>query len=73
MWNSTLENWDAADNITFKLWVDKQLILTTTVTDSDVFRLPSGYRTDTFEVGVTGDVRVRAIHLGETPLGLREA
>jgi hypothetical protein len=73
LWNSTLENWDAADNITFKLWVDKQLILTTTVTDSDVFRLPSGYRTDTFEVGVTGDVRVRAIHLGETPLGLREA
>ena len=73
LWNSALENWDAADNITFKLWVDKQLILTTTVTDSDVFRLPSGYRTDTFEVGVTGDVRVRAIHLGETPLGLREA
>lgn len=73
LWNSTLENWDAADNITFKLWVDKQLILTTTVNDSDVFRLPSGYRTDTFEVGVTGDVRVRAIHLGETPLGLREA
>ena len=73
LWNSALENWDAADNITFKLWVDKQLILTTTINDSDVFRLPSGYRTDTFEVGVTGDVRVRAIHLGETPLGLREA
>jgi hypothetical protein len=72
LWNSALEDWDAADNITFKLWVDKQLILTTTVTDSDVFRLPSGYRTDTFEVGVTGDVRVRAIHLGETPLGLRD-
>lgn len=73
LWNSTLEFWDAADNITFNLYVDKQLIFTTIVSDSNVFRLPSGYRTDTFEVAVTGDVRVRAIHLGETPLGLRTA
>ena len=72
VWNSALELWDAADNITFKLWVDKQLIYTTTVSDSSAFRLPSGYRTDTFEVSVEGDVRVRAIHLGETPFGLRE-
>jgi hypothetical protein len=73
LWNSALEFWDAAENLTFKLWVDKQLIFTTVVTDSDVFRLPTGYRTDTFEVGVESNVRVRAIHLGETPLGLREA
>jgi len=73
LWNSALEFWDAAENLTFKLWVDKQLIFSTVVADSNAFRLPTGYRTDTFEVGVESNVRVRAIHLGETPLGLREA
>lgn len=72
-WQADTSPWAAADNITFKLWVDKQLLMTTTVTDMNVFRLPTGYRSDTFEVGVEGDVRVRAIHLGETPLSLKEA
>jgi len=72
IWNAALTNWDLADEITFRLWVDKQLIFTTTVNDVDGFRLPTGYRTDTFEVGVEGNVRVRAIHLAETMLGLRE-
>ncbi len=71
-WESALTNWDNPDEITFKLWVDKQLLFTTTVNDMDGFRLPSGYRTDTFEVGVEGNVRVRAIHLAETMSGLRE-
>jgi hypothetical protein len=72
VWESVTDIWDAADNITFKLWANKELILTTTVSDSDVFRLPTGYRTDKFEVSVEGDIRVRAIYLGETPLGLRD-
>jgi hypothetical protein len=72
IWNAALTNWDLADEITFRLWVDKQLIFTTTVNDVNGFRLPTGYRTDTFEVGVEGNVRVRAIHLAETMLGLRE-
>jgi hypothetical protein len=59
--------------ITFRLWVDKQLSFQATVTTSDVFRLPTGYRSDTFEVGVSGSARVRAIHIGETPFGLRTA
>jgi hypothetical protein len=71
-WDSTNVLWDAANDITFRLWVDKQLIFTITVGDMDGFRLPTGYRTDTFEVGVEGNVRVRAIHLAETMLGLRE-
>jgi hypothetical protein len=72
LWNSALTNWNNADEITFYLWVNKQLIFTTTVNDVDGFRLPTGYRTDTFEIGVEGNVRVRAIHLAETMLGLRE-
>lgn len=72
-WQDDTSAWSTVNNITFSLWVDKQLILSTTVTDMDVFRLPTGYRSDTFEVGVSGDIRVRAIHLGETPLSLKEA
>jgi hypothetical protein len=73
LWNAALTNWNNADEITFRLWADKQLIFTTTVNDVGGFRLPTGYRTDTFEVGVEGNVRVRAIHLAETMFGLREA
>ena len=59
--------------ITFKLWVDKVLVFQGNVCSDEIFRLPAGYRSDTFEVSVSGAARVRAIHLGETPYGLREA
>jgi len=72
-WQSESMVWNALENIEFELWVDKELLFSTHLDDMGVFRLPTGYRSDTFEVGVTGDVRVRAIHLGETPLSLKEA
>jgi hypothetical protein len=72
-WDVTEELWDAADPITFKLYVDKNLIFTTTQSNSNLFRLPSGYRSDTFEVEIQSLVRVRAIHLADTPTGLRTA
>jgi hypothetical protein len=56
----------------FTLYADKQQVFTTTLYDSKIFRLPTGYRTDTYEVRVTSSARVRAIHLGETPLGLKQ-
>jgi hypothetical protein len=59
--------------VTFKLWANKELVCDVTVDNSDIFRLPSGYRSDTFEVAVSGSARVRAIHIGETPFGLRTA
>ena len=59
--------------ITFKLWVNKVLVFQGNVCSDAIFRLPSGYRSDTFEIGVSGAARVRAIHLGETPYGLRGA
>jgi hypothetical protein len=71
-WQAALINWNKPDDLTFKLWVDKELVFTTLLNDSETFRLPTGYRTDTFEVSVEGNIRVRAIHLAETPLGLRE-
>jgi hypothetical protein len=59
--------------VTFKLWADKTLVFQGTVSSSDIFRLPTGYRSDTFEMAVSGSARVRAIHIGETPFGLRTA
>lgn len=72
-WNLTDLAWSGLDNVTFKLWVDKELIFTTILSDDKMFRLPTGYRSDTFEFSVTGNVRIRAVHLAETPLGLKEA
>jgi hypothetical protein len=71
-WEVETTSWNAADGVTFKLWVDKQLAFETTVLDGSVFRLPTGYRADTFEIGIESNIRVRAVHLAETPLGLRE-
>jgi hypothetical protein len=59
--------------ITFKLWVDKVLVFQGNICSDKIFRLPAGYRSDTFEVSVSGAARIRAIHLGETPYGLRKA
>jgi hypothetical protein len=59
--------------VSFKLWANKELVCEVTVQDSEIFRLPSGYRTDRFEIGVSGSARIKAIHIGETPFGLRTA
>ena len=72
-WEDDEQLWDQLDNITFKLFVNKELIFTKTQSTSEVFRLPAGYLTDTFEVEISSVVRVRAIHLGDTPTALRTA
>jgi hypothetical protein len=56
---------------TFQLFVNKQLIYSRTVTNSNPFRLPTGYRADTFEIRVATTARIRAIHMAETMAGLR--
>jgi hypothetical protein len=71
-WETSTLTWSALDPLEFKLWVDKQLVFTTDLTDSSVFRLPTGFRSDTYEVGISGNIRVRSIHLAETPIGLKE-
>lgn len=57
--------------LTFKLWAGDELIYTGTLIADDTFRLPSGYKTDTFELSVSGTARVAAIHISETPYSLR--
>lgn len=59
--------WSGGSTITFNLYVNKQLIYSTQRTDSGIFRLPAGYKHDTFEVEVLSPIRVRAIHIADTP------
>lgn len=70
-WSASELLWDVIEPISFKLYADRVLQFSTTRASSDVFRLPAGYKTDTYEIEVAGTVRVRSIHLGETPLSLK--
>lgn len=79
-WSSVSSDWVATTSVynfaglmNFRLYVDKQLIFTRAVEDSGTFRLPTGYRSDTFEVEVESNLRLREIHMAETPLGLKKA
>jgi len=71
LWETTSLLWNNPDEITFKFWADKQLTATVPLSDNRVFRLPTGYRSDTIEFSVEGNVRVRAVYLGETPTALK--
>jgi len=72
-WATADVYWDVTEPVVFRLYADKTLVFTTSRDSSDVFRLPLGYKTDTYEVEITGTVRVRAIHLGETPSSLKRS
>jgi hypothetical protein len=56
--------------VNFRLWANKILVADVVVSDSEIFRLPAGYKSDTFEVAVSGSARIRSIHLADTPQGL---
>lgn len=58
--------------LTFTLWADGVELFSEEVYNDEIFRLPRGYRADTFEVAVEGNIRVRSIHLGQIPLSLKE-
>jgi hypothetical protein len=70
-WQLSSQLWNNADQITFKFWTNKELVFTTTLNDSGIFRLPTGYRSDTIEFSIEGNVRVRAVYVGETPMSLK--
>jgi len=62
---------EAEFTATFQLFVNKRLVYSATRSTDEPFRLPTGYRADTFEVRVATTARVRAIHMAETAAGLR--
>ena len=62
---------DGTGVVAFVLYAGKKIVFTRPVSSDEMFRLPTGYRHDTYEVEVAGSVRVRAIHLAETADDLR--
>jgi len=72
-WEVTSGTYGITDQVIFRLYVDKALKFTKELGNSNTFRMPSGYRSDTFEFEVESNIRVREIHLAETPIGLKEA
>lgn len=58
------------ESLTFMLYVDGVLTYSRTITDSDAFRLPKGYKSDNAAFRVSGTVTVKAISAAETMRGL---
>jgi hypothetical protein len=61
------------DSLQFQLWADDVLKFTKQVGNSRAFRLPGGYKSDNFEVVLTGNVKITGVVLAETMEGLRQA
>lgn len=59
-------------DITFTMWANGVQVYSNPVYNDEIFRLPRGYRSDTFEIAIESNARIRAIHLGQTPLSLKE-
>lgn len=72
LWESATQTWSVDDPIVFRLYVDKQLKFETSRYNTEIFRLPNGYKSDTFEVEVESTIRVRAIYISDTPTALRD-
>ena len=53
-------------NPTFKLYADGQLKHTQTVTNSNTFRLPSGYKANEFEIELSGSVPINEVCVYES-------
>lgn len=62
-----------AQYLTFSLYAGGELQFTKSLTeDIGVFRLPAGYKEDTLEIGIAGNVLVHRVVLGETPKSLEK-
>lgn len=65
-------DYTGSPDVTFTLWADGVEVYSSPVYNDQVFRLPRGYRADTFEVAIESNARIRSIHLGQAPLSLKE-
>lgn len=59
--------------VTFTLFSKGVAVYSTTVDHSNPFRLPSGYKSDTYSFEVKGQVLVKSIDAAETMLGMKGA
>jgi hypothetical protein len=58
---------DSYSSLTFKLFADGSLKHTQTVTNSEIFRLPGGYRAKAFEIQLEGIDVVNEVCVYESP------
>jgi hypothetical protein len=58
------------DSLNFSLYVDGKLKFSRSLKNSKPFRLPAGYKSDSFSFRVSGNVTVKAIVAAETVKGL---
>lgn len=56
----------------FLLYVDGRLVFKRYVQNNKIFRLPLGYKSDNFQIEIRANIRVREIHVAETPIGLKQ-
>lgn len=64
-----------SNSVVFNLYggPSRSLLGSKTVTDTKVFRLPSGYKYDNFQIEVATQSSIAEIRIAETPAGLRDA
>ena len=58
--------------VTFKLWADGALKITKTVANNQIFKLPSGYRAEKFELEVSASDQIISVAVGETAKDIRQ-
>lgn len=63
---------DFGTSVSFKLYADGSLKHTETVTNSNMFRLPSGYKANEFEIELEGAVPVNEVCVYESPEEIRD-
>ncbi len=63
----------SANSVSFYLYSGDQLLASRVVESTKAFRLPDGYKTDSFSVQVASQCRVKEIRVAETMEGLRGA
>jgi len=62
----------APSDVTFELWIDGAVKFSKVVTSNEVFRMPMGYKADNAQIRLSTGLRVREVHLAETPTGLQK-
>lgn len=59
--------------VSFTYYVNGKLVFSTQITSQKGFRLPAGYRADTFAVRLQANTQIRAVVLADTPSALAGA
>jgi hypothetical protein len=63
----------ASNVVSITLYSRGEVIVSKQIFSDDVFRLPSGYRKDSFSIGINSQCTIKEIRIAETPNELRQA